>query len=251
MIRTPIIQVQNLIARYDGKTVLDNISFDVQESEIFMIVGGSGCGKTTLLNHMINLYQPYSGNIIIYGVQINNATEQQNLAFLKKIGVLYQSGALFGSMNLIQNVQLPLEELTNLPKEAIEIIAHNKLKLVGLGEFTDYMPAQISGGMQKRAAIARAMVMDPKILFLDEPSAGLDPIISAELDQLIINLAKTLGITFVIVSHDLASICKIAARVIMLYHGKVIAAGSPRELSNSSQEYVKMFFDRNNSNNKR
>jgi len=239
---TPIIQVQNLEARYGTKTVLENINFSVMPGEIFMVIGGSGCGKTTLLNHMIGLYEPFSGDVLIDSASLHNATENERLQILRKIGVLYQSGALFGSMNLEENVRLPLEELTSLPSAAIEEIAHNKLKMVGLGDFLHYMPAEVSGGMQKRAALARAMALDPKILFLDEPTSGLDPIISAELDQLIANLSKILGITFIIVTHDLESIRNIARRVILLYQGKIIAEGEPLKLEQSSNSVVKKFF---------
>jgi phospholipid/cholesterol/gamma-HCH transport system ATP-binding protein len=166
------------------------------------------------------------------------------LAVLRKIGVLYQSGALFGSMTLLQNVCFPLEELTELPTDAINAIACNKLKMVGLGDFGDYMPAQVSGGMQKRAALARAMALDPKILFLDEPSAGLDPVIASELDKLILELSKTLGITFVIISHDLASIFNIGQRVILLHQGRIMATGAPHQLQKNENPVVKNFFER-------
>lgn len=238
----PIIKVQNLKAEYGTKVILENIQFDIYPGEIFMIIGGSGCGKTTLLNHMIGLLTPTCGNILIDGQSINQSTEAQQLTILRKIGVLYQSDALFGSINLLKNVSLPLEELTKLPPDAIEEIAHNKLSMVGLGDFSNYMPEEVSGGMKKRAAIARAMALDPKILFLDEPSSGLDPITSSELDQLVVNLAKILGITFVIVSHDLSSICKIADRVILLHHGQIIAQGKPKELYDSPDPFVKRFF---------
>ncbi|MCL5260251.1 MAG: ATP-binding cassette domain-containing protein [Gammaproteobacteria bacterium] len=244
MDRQPIIQVQKLVARYDSRTILENISFDIYPGEIFMIIGGSGCGKTTLLNHMIGLLDPYAGNVIVEGLGITNATADERLAVLRRVGVLYQSGALFGSMTLLGNVQLPLEELTELPKDAIKEIAQNKLKMVGLGEFGDYMPAEVSGGMQKRAAIARAMALDPSILFLDEPSAGLDPIIASELDQLIVSLSHTLGITFVIISHDLESIYNIAERVILLHQGQIIASGDPHQMQQHSNPFVRKFFER-------
>lgn len=244
MENTQIIQTTDLVAKYGKRTILNKISFDVKRGEIFMIVGGSGCGKTTLLNHMIGLLKPYAGDITIDDQSIVHATEPNRLAILRKIGVLYQSGALFGSMNLLNNVKFPLEELTDLPPEAISEIASNKLKMVGLGDFKKYMPAEVSGGMQKRAAIARAMALDPKILFLDEPSSGLDPIISAELDSLIKNLAETLGITFVIVSHNLASIFKIATRVILLDQGEIVASGNPHHLSKDNNPLVKKFFNR-------
>ena len=241
--RAPIIEIQNLVASYNDDIVLDDLSFNVYPGEIFMVIGGSGCGKTTLLNHIIGLLTPFSGNILLDGKDLSRATDTERLSILRKIGVLYQSGALFGSMNLLQNVALPLEELTELSPDAILEIAHNNLKMVGLENFYNYMPAQISGGMQKRAAIARAMVLDPKILFLDEPTSGLDPINSSEIDQLVVDLSGILGITFVIVSHDLASIYKIASRVILLYKGKIIAEGHPQELRHSRDPLVKKFFE--------
>jgi phospholipid/cholesterol/gamma-HCH transport system ATP-binding protein len=244
MSKEPLIQVQGLVARYEKLNVLEDVSFEVFSGEIFMIIGGSGCGKTTLMNHIIGLLEPFAGEILIAGENFSRSKEKDRLTILRKIGVLYQSGALFGSMNLLENVKLPLEELTQLPKDAIHEIAYNKLRMVGLSDFADYMPAEVSGGMQKRAAIARAMALDPKILFLDEPSAGLDPVIATELDQLIVNLSKTLGITFVIVSHDLASIYNIAERVILLDKGRILAEGEPHDLQNHVDPLVRKFFER-------
>jgi phospholipid/cholesterol/gamma-HCH transport system ATP-binding protein len=247
MSRKAIIQVKNLVARYGEVTILDNITFDVYEGEIFVILGGSGCGKSTLLKHLIGLIRPYSGRVIIDGDDISHCDDKTFQKILRKIGILYQSGALFGSMTLAENIGLPIEEYTDLPKKAIDTLISMKLKLVDLDGYEGHLPSEISGGMKKRAGLARAMALNPKILFFDEPSAGLDPITAVELDNLINHLNRSFGTTMVIVTHELESIYKVAHRVIMLDKRTrgIIAEGDPKYLREHSQNlFVKHFFNR-------
>lgn len=241
-----IIRVKNLKAAYGGRVVLENINFEVKRGEVFVILGRSGSGKSTLLKHLIGLLQPVEGEVWIEGKNVLAATGVERENLLRSFGVLYQSGALFGSMSVLENVRLPLDEFTRLPWAARNLAAVSKLKLVGLAGVAHAMPSELSGGMQKRAAIARAMALDPPLLFLDEPSVGLDPVTSAGLDDLILQLARMFGITFVIVTHELESISTIASRGIMLDDRSrtIIAEGKPAQLRDSTDPRVRDFFQR-------
>ena len=247
MNRQPIIQVKDLVARYGEETILEGVSFEVYEGEIFVILGGSGCGKSTLLKHLIGLIRPYRGQVIVDGEDITHADSQGYHRLLRKIGILYQGGALFGSMTLAENIALPVVEYTDLSSDLVSALVRMKLSLVQLDGYEDYLPSEISGGMKKRAGLARAMALNPKILFFDEPSAGLDPVTSAGLDRLILHLNKSLGTTMVIVTHELQSILTVAQRVIMLDKGTkgIVAEGDPVHLRETSRNpLVWRFFNR-------
>ncbi len=239
-----IIALHHVNAGYPGAVILEDVTFEVKSGEIFILLGGSGCGKSTIMKHMIGLNPVLGGSLTISGMEWN---ARNRAALYRMIGVMYQSGALFGSMNLLQNVMLPLEEFTRMKrKERIER-AQELLSRVGLADAAQKMPSEISGGMKKRAAIARAMALDPAILFLDEPSAGLDPITSSALDDLILKLRAEQGMTFVVVTHELPSIFKIADRCAMFDKARrgLIALGDPRELRTSSTDsFVLDFFNR-------
>ena len=252
MSEEPIIEVDHVAQRFGGRTIFRDVSLQVYPREVFVILGGSGCGKSTLMKQLIGLLTPSAGRISLFGQTVTGPKGGTALRTVEqRIGVMFQSGALFGSMTLLENVMLPLEMFTTLPPEGREAVARVKLGLVGLGDAAGLMPAEISGGMARRAGIARAMALDPPLLMLDEPSAGLDPITSAGLDRLILDLRQDLGATFVVVTHELASIMAIADRCVMLDRGAypdaggVIAEGKPRELrETSTHPIVRAFFRR-------
>ena len=239
-----VIEVKDLVTKYGSRVIHNELTFAIKQGEIFVILGGSGCGKSTLLKHLSRLLTPSSGQIIIDGTDVTFLHEKYLQAAMRPVGFMFQSGALFGSLTLLDNVSVPLFKYTNLDQDTIYAIARVKLGMVGLGGFERYYPHEISGGMKKRAGVARAMALDPKILLLDEPSAGLDPISADELDELILELNRTLGITFVIVTHELPSIFKVAQRVIMLGRGNILAQGDPHLLKDSPKPWVSDFFNR-------
>ncbi|MCX8022775.1 MAG: ATP-binding cassette domain-containing protein [Syntrophorhabdaceae bacterium] len=242
-----IIEVVGLTAGFGDDIILRDLNFKVYEGEIFVIVGGSGCGKSTLLKHLIGLHEVKSGRILLFGKDITTAREEELMRLKQEMGVLFQTSALFGSMTLYENIALPLQEFTTLSQDTIDMLVKIKLAMVGLEGYENHFPNELSGGMKKRAGIARAMALDPSILFLDEPSAGLDPVTSAELDGLIKKINRGTGTTMVIVTHELESIFSISDRIIMLDKSKkgIIAEGRPKELKMYSPDpKVLNFFNR-------
>ncbi|HOK09527.1 MAG TPA: ABC transporter ATP-binding protein [Candidatus Hydrogenedens sp.] len=239
-----IIEVENLVVEYGTRRVLDNISFKVKKGEIFVILGGSGCGKSTLLRTLVGLLRPSFGKIYMFGKDVTALNTQQQIELRKRIGMCFQNSALFNSMTVGENVALPLKEHTNLADSTIEIMTQIKLDLVGLGGCAHLYPSQLSGGMKKRAGIARAMALDPEIIFYDEPSSGLDPIVAAGLDQLIRKMQSTFNLTSVVVTHDLESVQIIADRVCLLHEGKIVAIGDLKEMGLHSDPYLRQFFAR-------
>jgi phospholipid/cholesterol/gamma-HCH transport system ATP-binding protein len=239
-----MISLRNLRVSYGEREILHGINFNVMHGETLVILGGSGSGKSTLLRTLVGLERPSSGEIWLKGKDIAKISSDEMDEIRKKIGMSFQGGALFGSMTVGENVALPLREHTKLEDSTIEIILRLKLDQVGLAGFENYMPAQLSGGMKKRAAVARALAMDPEILFFDEPSAGLDPIIAAGVDQLILDLKKAFRMTIIVVTHELASAFLIADRMVLIDKGNVVAIGSTAEMRSSRHPRVRQFLDR-------
>lgn len=241
-----IFKIENLTMAYGDYVVMRDLNFSIKKGEIFFIMGGSGCGKSTLLRHMIGLIKPAKGTIYFKGENFSDAEEKEKISMLRQFGVLYQGGALWSSMTLAENVSLPLREFTDISESDASDIVDLKLALVGLNGFGAFYPSEISGGMAKRAGLARAIALDPSVLFFDEPSAGLDPVSSHRLDELIVQMRDSLGATIVIVSHELASIFDIADRAVFLDANSKTqtAIGSPKELLNSDNKDVRVFLNR-------
>jgi phospholipid/cholesterol/gamma-HCH transport system ATP-binding protein len=239
-----MISLRDLRVSYGEREILHGVSFDVMRGETMVILGGSGSGKSTLLRTLVGLEKPSSGEVILRGKNIATASAEDMDEIRKKLGMSFQGSALFGSMTVGENVALPLREHTKLEDSTIEIMLRLKLEQVGLAGFEDYKPSELSGGMKKRAAVARALAMDPEILFFDEPSAGLDPIIAAGIDQLILQLKQAFKMTIIVVTHELASAFLIADRMVLIDKGSVEAIGTVDEMRNSTQPRLRQFLDR-------
>ena len=239
-----VIQVEKLNAWYGDRHILKDVNFSVRKGEIMVVMGGSGSGKSTLLRFLLGLNTPESGHIRLLGKDITTMSKRELHAMRKNMGVSFQGGALFGSMTVGENIQLPLREHTQLNASTMQIMARMKLEVVNLAGFEDLMPSQLSGGMIKRAALARAIIMDPKLLFFDEPSAGLDPVVSAELDEMILKLREAMNMTIVVVTHELESAFKIADRITVLDRGEILICGTIDEVRNSRIERIHNLLNR-------
>jgi len=237
-----LIEVKNLIKSFEGRVVLDGINLTVERGSVFAIMGGSGCGKTTLLRHLIGVVRPDSGQIMVGGQDITLFDENLMDGYRRRFGMLFQMGALLNSLSVHDNIALPLREHTVLDEKIIGVMVKMKLELVGLRDFEHLKPAQLSGGMQKRVALARALALDPEIVFYDEPTSGLDPVVTGVISQLIIDVSKRMGITSVVVTHDIGSAFKIADKMVVLFRGKVVAQGTPKDIQQSTDPLVQQFI---------
>ena len=242
MEREVVIKSENITKKFGDRAILNGLNIEIYRGETFVIMGGSGCGKSTFLRHLIGTLKPDTGKVYLLGKELSTMDEDEMDKLKKRIGMCFQSAALFDSMTVGENVSLPLREHTKLEKSVIDIVVKMKLELVGLRGFEDLMPSQLSGGMRKRVGLARAIAMDPEIIFYDEPTAGLDPIVAGVIDKLILDLSKKLSITSVVVTHDMKSVFSIADRVAMLYEGKVLEVGTPDEIRKSKSEMVQQFI---------
>lgn len=241
--KKPIVEVQNLTKSFGGRKVLDGVSLDIYQGEIFVILGGSGCGKSTLLRHMTGAIKPDAGKAFLFGKDLTTVENEEEMEKIKRrFGMSFQSSALMDYLNVEDNVSLPLKEHTNLDPQIISIIVKMKLNLVGLHGFENLMPSMLSGGMKKRVGLARAIAMDPEVVFYDEPTAGLDPVVCAVVDKLIVDLSKKLLLTSVVVTHNMESVYRIADRVAMLHKGKVLEVGTPEQIRHSTNPIVQQFI---------
>ncbi|MGD8925475.1 MAG: ABC transporter ATP-binding protein [Thioalkalispiraceae bacterium] len=242
--RNVVVEVEDLVTHYGKRRILNKVSLTIYQGEIVVIMGGSGSGKSTLLRHLLGLHQPTSGSIRLLGKDITQLSEQEMFELRKHMGVAFQGGALFGSMTVGENVMLPLKEHTELDEQTMQIMTRLKLEVVNLAGFDKLMPSELSGGMIKRAALARAVVMDPKLLFFDEPSAGLDPVAAVELDELILKLRAALNMTIVVVTHELDSAFKIADRITVLDHGEILMTDTVENVRNSDNQRIQSLLNR-------
>ncbi len=238
------VEVSHLVTHYGARKILDDVSFEARHGEIMVVMGGSGSGKSTLLRHLLGLHRPTSGSIKLLGKDITRLSADEMYDLRKNMGVAFQGGALFNSMTVGENVELPLREHTTLDDNTIRIMSRMKLEVVNLAGFEDLMPSELSGGMVKRAALARAIVMDPRLLFFDEPSAGLDPVVSAELDELILTLRDAMGMTIVVVTHELESAFKIADRITVLDQGRILMSDTVAAVKGSDNERIRSLLNR-------
>jgi phospholipid/cholesterol/gamma-HCH transport system ATP-binding protein len=237
-----MIDVRHLRKTFTGKVVLEDVNFTVERGSVCVVMGGSGSGKSTVLRHLIGAYRPDSGEIYLDGEEISHLSEHELERVRRKFGMLFQGGALLNSLTVGENIALPIRHHTDLPDETIELMVKMKLELVGLRDAEHLKPSQISGGMQKRVSLARAIALDPKIVFYDEPSAGLDPIVTAVIDTLMVDLTRLMGITSLVVTHDMQSAFRIADQMIMLHRGRIVAHGTPEEIKHSSDPLVQQFI---------